>query len=112
MCSSDLQSRRGAAVYLEQGEGVGDVVAGAALRGDADLVGADGRLLPRLLDPLVPIHGMGNLGTASLARKPRPRKRLWLVAVDGEIRRGGGLAEVVGVADIGGARRRKQRRIG
>lgn len=51
-------------LILEQGEGVGDVVAGASLRGDADLVGAYGRLLPRLLDPLVPIHGWaGSLRT-------------------------------------------------
>lgn len=48
-------------VVLEQGERVGDVVAGAALRGDADLVGADGGLLPRLLHPLVPIHRLRRL---------------------------------------------------
>jgi len=43
-------------VVLEQGERVGDVVAWPALRRDADLVGADGGLLPRFLHPLVPIH--------------------------------------------------------
>lgn len=44
-------------VVLEQGERVGDVVAGPALRRDADFVGADrGLLLPRLLHPVVPIH--------------------------------------------------------
>jgi hypothetical protein len=41
---------------LEQGERIGDVVAGPALRRDADLVGADRGLLPRLLHPLVPVH--------------------------------------------------------
>lgn len=62
-------------IVLEQGKGVGDVVAGAALRGDADLVGADGRLLPRLLNPLVPIHTADLSSTARaanpLARNPR-----------------------------------------
>lgn len=44
--------------YLEEGGGVGDVVADEALCGDTDLVLADGGGLgPRLLDPLVPIHG-------------------------------------------------------
>lgn len=41
---------------LEQGGGVGDVVAHPPLRGDADLILLDGRLLPRLLHPLVPVH--------------------------------------------------------
>lgn len=44
--------------FLEEGGGVGDVVADEALGGDADLVLADGGGLgPRLLHPLVPIHG-------------------------------------------------------
>lgn len=44
--------------YLEEGGGVGDVVADEALCGDADLVLADGGGFgPRLLHPLVPIHG-------------------------------------------------------
>ena len=44
--------------FLEEGGGVGDVVADEALCGDTDLVLADGGGLgPRLLDPLVPIHG-------------------------------------------------------
>jgi hypothetical protein len=42
--------------YLEQGGGVGDVVAHPPLRGDADLILLDGRILPRLLHPLVPVH--------------------------------------------------------
>jgi hypothetical protein len=42
--------------YLEQGGGVGDVVAHPPLRGDADLILLDGNLLPRLLHPLVPVH--------------------------------------------------------
>lgn len=44
--------------FLEEGGGVGDVVADEALGGDADLILADGGSLgPRLLHPLVPIHG-------------------------------------------------------
>lgn len=46
------------ALFLEEGGGVGDVVADEALGGDADFVLADGGGLgPRLLHPLVPIHG-------------------------------------------------------
>jgi hypothetical protein len=54
--------------YLEEGGGVGDVVADEALCGDTDLVLADGGGLgPRLLDPLVPIHGGSFLGGAAAA---------------------------------------------
>jgi len=75
-------------LVLKQGEGVGDVVASASLRCDADLVGADGRLLPRLLDPLVPIHGCDlrtalSLEANPLARNPGPRKRWMLVGCGG-----------------------------
>lgn len=42
--------------HLEEGGGVGDIVADEALRGDADLVLLDGRLVPRPLHPLVPVH--------------------------------------------------------
>jgi hypothetical protein len=46
------------AQYLDEGGGVGDVVADEALSGDADLILADGGGLGRrLLHPLVPIHG-------------------------------------------------------
>lgn len=48
----------GGARYLDEGGGVGDVVADEALSGDANLVLADGGGLgPRLLHPMVPIHG-------------------------------------------------------
>jgi len=44
--------------FLDEGGSVGDVVADEALSGDADLVLADGGGLgPRLLHPMVPIHG-------------------------------------------------------
>lgn len=44
--------------FLDEGGGVGDVVADEALSGDADLILADGGGLGRrLLHPLVPIHG-------------------------------------------------------
>ena len=42
--------------YLEEGGSVGDIVADEALRGDADLVLLDGRLVPRSLHSLVPVH--------------------------------------------------------
>ena len=42
--------------HLEEGSSVGDIVADEALRGDADLVLLDGRLVPRPLHPLVPVH--------------------------------------------------------
>jgi hypothetical protein len=43
--------------HLEEGGGVGDIVADEALRGDADLVLLDGRrIVPRPLHPLVPVH--------------------------------------------------------
>lgn len=46
----------GKSTHLEEGGGVGDIVADEALRGDADLVLLDGRLVPRPLHPLVPVH--------------------------------------------------------
>lgn len=54
--------------FLKEGGGVGDVVADEALCGDTDLVLTDGGGLgPRLLDPLVPIHGGRRVGGAAAA---------------------------------------------
>lgn len=50
---------------LEEGGGVGDVVADKPLGGDSDLVLRDGRLGPRPLHPLVPVH----LGSAGAGRR-------------------------------------------
>lgn len=53
---------------LEEGRGVGDIVADKPLGGDSDLVLGDGRLGPRPLHPLVPVH-LGPWAPAA-ARRP------------------------------------------
>lgn len=55
---------------LEEGCGVGDVVADKPLGGDSDLVLGDGGLGPRPLHPLVPVH-LGSPGAGRrLAGRP------------------------------------------
>jgi hypothetical protein len=46
----------GGGADLEEGGGVGDIVADKPLGGDSDLVLRDGGLGPRPLHPLVPVH--------------------------------------------------------
>lgn len=41
---------------LEESGGVGNVVPDSALSGNANLILVNGRFLPRLLYPLIPIH--------------------------------------------------------
>lgn len=86
--------------FLEQGEGVGDVVSGAALRRDADLVGADGRLLPRLLDSLVAIHGRCSSSTSFADAQTRILSLGIRRALCGGLRS----VEIVAVASRGGRR--------
>ena len=93
--------------YLEEGGGVGDVVADEALCGDTDLVLADGGGLgPRLLDPLVPIHGGWFLRRVGCAVAALDVQLLKGVGWGGEVKGSGVLAAVRKTLEIGEMRDR------